>query len=73
MTVESKRTKPSKNVRFNILISHIFPAHCLEHMNRINHFQPMPGHRQAEMFSAGSDLNTVWTYFLLGSGAAEGL
>lgn len=65
MMVESRRTKPSKNARFNILISHVFPVHCLEHMNQIKHFQPVPGHRLAEMFPTGSDQNTACTYFLL--------
>jgi len=63
MTAETRRTKPSKNVRFNILTSHIFPVHCLEHMNQINHFQPVPGHRLAEMFSTGNDENTACTCF----------
>lgn len=53
-----QRTKPSKNERFNILISHIFPVHCLEYVNQINHFQPVTGHKVAEAFSTGSDQNT---------------
>lgn len=62
---ECRRTKPSINVRFDIFISHIFPVHCLEHMNQINHFQRVPGHRLAEVFLTGSDQNTTCTYFLL--------
>lgn len=62
---KTQKKKKNKKVGFNILISHIFPGHCLEHMNQIHRFHPVPDHKLAEMFSTGGDQNAARAHILL--------